>query len=128
MLQPNVPIVYTVSSAHFYSPEFNAIHERAIFQPTIKLHEQGKPEMHDLEGYKTMQSFVRKRLLPDLITDEALNAAITASGGIFREMGRIMRGAIGQIRIGHQTQIEYSNGEPWYEVHPVLNKMLDEDK
>jgi len=181
MLQPKCPIAYVVASPLFYSPEFQAIRDRAIFLPNIKLHEQVKPDVLDPEGYKTMRMFVRKRLHPDLITEEALNAAIAISGGVFREMARIMRGAIGQIQIGHQTQIniehirrveaeirgeyrrfltkehrvvlrairahnrydepdkvapllqmlaalEYSNGEPWCEVHPVLNKLLDEDK
>jgi len=181
MLQPNCPIVYTVSSSLFYSPEFQAILERTIFLPNVKLHERGELLSHDREGYQTMQMFAYKRMQPDLISDEALEAAVTMSGGMFQEMARIMRGAIGQIRIGQRTHIELaevqkavaairgeyrrflnkeqwailrdirvqnlydepnkvapllqmlavlesSNGEPWCEVHPALNKLLDEDE
>lgn len=181
MLQPQCPIAYVVASPIFYSPEFQAIRDRAIFLPNIKLHEQGKPEMRDSKGYETMRMFVHKRMHPDLITVEALDAAITVSGGVFREMARIIRGAIGQIRVGQRSRIEisnvqrakaeirgeyrrfltkeqravlrairthnrfdepdkiapllqilaaleYSNGEPWCEVHPALNKLLDEDE
>jgi len=106
MLQPNCPIVYTVSSPLFYSPEFQAIRDRAIFLPNVKLHEQGKPAKRDAEGYQAMQMFVHKRMFPDLITAEALEAAITTSGGVFREMARIVRGAIGQIRVGQRARIE----------------------
>lgn len=106
MLQPNCPIVYTVSSPLFYSPEFQAIRDRAIFLPNVKLHEQGKPAKRDVEGYQAMQMFVHKRMFPDLITADALEAAITISGGVFREMARIVRGAIGQIRVGQRARIE----------------------
>jgi len=106
MLQPNCPIVYTVSSSLFYSSEFQAIRDRAIFLPNVKLHEQGKPAKRDTEGYRAMHEFVYKRMHPDLITNEALDAAVTISGGVFREMARIVRSAIGYIRIGRRERIE----------------------
>jgi hypothetical protein len=106
MLQPNVPIVYTVSSPLFYSSEFQAIRDRAIFLPNVKLHEQGQPEARNPEGYRTMQMFVHKRMLPDLITNEALDAAIYTSGGLFREMARVMRSAIDLASAAGRRRIE----------------------
>jgi len=50
MLQPNLAIVYTVSSPLFYSPEFEAIRDRAIFLPNVKLHPHQNAEEHDAEG------------------------------------------------------------------------------
>ncbi len=179
MLQPNVPIVYTVSSPLFYSPEFQAIRDRAIFLPNVKLHTQGKVQAREARGYATMTEFVHKRMSPDLIAPEALEAAISASGGVFREMARLMRGAVSRARIEQRTSIaiedvqkvaaeirgeyrrfltkeqrallreirthnrydepdkiapllqmlavlEYANGEPWCDVHPVLHALLDE--
>lgn len=181
MLQPNLPIVYTVSSSLFYSPEIQALRGRAIFFPipNVKLHEQGQPQVYNAEGFETMQKFVHKRMHSDLISHEALTAAITASGGVFREMARIVRGAVGQVRVSKRTRIdtddvkkieaeirgeyrrfltreqrillrkiyshnrfdepdkiapllqmlavlEYGNGEPWCDVHPVLYKLLEE--
>ncbi len=38
MMQPNCAIIYTVSSALFYSKEFDAIRDQAIFLPNINLH------------------------------------------------------------------------------------------
>lgn len=101
MLQPTCPIVYTVSSSLFYSREFQAIRDRAIFLPNVKLHEQGRPEARDPEGYQTMRRFVYKRMLSKLITEEALDAAITTSGGVFREMARIVRGAMSRRKSRH---------------------------
>lgn len=106
MLQPNIAIVYTVSSPLFYSPEFEAIRDRAIFLPNVKLHPHQSAKERDAEGYRTMRAFVHKRMRPHLITKEALNEAIRASGGVFREMCRLMRYAIGRVRVGDATQVE----------------------
>lgn len=106
MLQPNVPIVYTVSSPLFYSPEFQAIRDRAIFLPNVKLHEQGRPEVHAPEGYQTMRQFVWKRMQADLIAEDALEAAIRVSGGLFREMARVMRIALDRASAAGRGRIE----------------------
>ncbi len=98
MMQPNVAIIYTVSSALFYSKEFDAIRDQAIFLPNINLHPFREPERHMIEGYDTLQRFVHVRMEQALINDQALEDAITYSGGVFREMARIMRSAIGCAR------------------------------
>ncbi len=179
MLQLNVPIIYTVASSLFYSPDFHAIRNRAIFLPSVKLHEQGKPDTQDSDGYRTLRMFVQKRMRTELISDDALNQAIHVSGGLFREMARVMRSAIDYASVSDQAQVnidhvnkaeaeirgeyrrfltreqrkvlravrnhnqydepekvapllqilailEYSNGEPWCDTHPALNKLLDE--
>ncbi len=94
MLQPECPIVYTVSSPLFYSPEFEAIKERAIFLPNVKLHPQGQSQKRDREGYDTLHQFVQKRLDAELISQDALNLAAKTSGGVFRELARGVRGAL----------------------------------
>lgn len=105
MLQPNVAIVYTVSSHLFYSPEFEAIRDRAIFLPNVKLHPRRKPDERDAGGYRTMRMFVHKRMHPDLIASDALEEAIHLSGGVFREMCRVVRYAIGRARVNGQSQV-----------------------
>ena len=105
VLQPNCAIVYTVSSPLFYSPEFAAIQERAIFLPNVKLHERRAPDDRDSEGYRTLRMFVHKRMHPDLIAKDGLNRAITASGGVFREMCRVMRYAIDRAQAAERDQI-----------------------
>ncbi len=106
MLQPNLAIVYTVSSHLFYSAEFEAIRDRAVFLPNVKLHPHRQVEERDSGGYRAMRMFVHKRMHPDLVADDALDTAIQTSGGVFREMCRVMRYAIGRARIKKQSQVE----------------------
>ena len=98
MMQPNCAIIYTVSSALFYSKEFDAIRDQAIFLPNINLHPCQEPERHIIEGYDAMRQFAHVRMDQSLIDGQALEDAITYSGGVFREMARIMRSAIGCAR------------------------------
>jgi histone H3/H4 len=181
MLQPTCPIVYTVSSPLFYGPEFQAIRDRAVFLPNIKLHGEGQRAERNKQGYDTLREAVRRRMSPDLIDSQALDQAAEMSGGVFRELMRILRNAIDRaLEAGHETVqksdvdsaaaeirgeyrrilnseqrralariratnqlddpaqvapllqllavLEYANGEPWYDVHPVLNRLLDEEE
>lgn len=106
MLQPRCAIVYTVSSPLFYSPGFEAIRDRAIFLPNIKLHARGETRA-DRKGYETMRAFVGKRISLDLIGPRALKHAIKISGGVFREMSRVMRFAVRHGRKNGKIQLEH---------------------
>lgn len=181
MLQPICPTVYTVSSPLFYGSEFQAIRDRAIFLPNIKLHAQKKPKLLDEKGYDTLCEAIEKRINLDLIAGDALKFGSAMSGGVFRELIRIFRvaidraleaeretvelvdveGAVAEIRGEfrrilnveqrstlrqiHKTcqlddpekvaellqllaVLEYANGEPWYDIHPALEKLLEEQK
>ena len=178
MLQPSCAIVYTVSSPLFYSPEFEAIKDRAVFLPNVKLHEAGHQDALYADGYSTLRMFIRKRMNSALIDSNAIDLAATMSGGVFRELARVMRIAIDRALADNREQIltqdvekaaaeirsgywriltsvqreflltvrrtnrmdepdklaqllqmlailEYSNGEPWCDVHPALHAMLD---
>ncbi|MEW5987275.1 MAG: hypothetical protein AB1791_11615 [Chloroflexota bacterium] len=106
ILQPICPIVYTVSSSLFYSPEFEGIRDRAIFLPNVKLHPQGEPDSRDPEGYYTLRMFVHQRMQPELINDEALDLAAKTSGGVFRELARVMRYAVDRAMAAGQPRLE----------------------
>jgi hypothetical protein len=128
MTQPNCVIVYTVSSALFYSKEFDAIRDQAIFLPNINLHLPQQLERYDTEGYETMRKFVHTRMNPNLIQTQALQDAITYSGGVFREMARIMRTALGRARRRKATQIEVSDVD-WAatEIRNEYRRILDKN-
>ncbi len=111
MMQPECVIVYTVSSAMFYSKEFDAIRDRSIFLPNINLHPFREPERHILEGYNTMQQFANVRMHSSLINSQALEDAVTYSGGVFREMARIMRSSIGYTRRRNSPSVETQDVE-----------------
>lgn len=126
MMQPNCAIVYTVSSALFYSKEFDAIRDQAIFLPNIILHPKQSPETHNLEGYETMRRFVHSRMDEKMIDEQALEDAITFSGGIFREMARVMRTSIGRARRRKASRIDRSDVE-WTatEIRNEYRRILD---
>ncbi len=127
MMQPNCAIVYTVSSALFYSKEFDAIRDQAVFLPNIYLHPPMEPTVHHDEGYKTLKNFVYQRMTSELIEPDALELAITYSGGVFRELARIMRTAIGRSRrrksaLLDSTDIEWAASEIRNEYRRILDK------
>jgi len=128
MMQPNCAIVFTVSSALFYSKGFDAIRDQAIFLPNINLHPPREPQRYLLQGYETMRHFTHVRMKADLIADQALEDAITYSGGVFREMARIMRTAISQARRRNASQISVADVE-WAgtEIRNEYRRILDKN-
>ena len=126
MMQPNCAIIYTVSSALFYTKEFEAIRDQAIFLPNIKLHPHKQPDVRDREGYHTLRRFVHVRMNPGLIDGQALEEAISYSGGVFREMARIMRTAIGRARRRRAGKVESFDVE-WAstEIRNEYRRILD---
>jgi hypothetical protein len=128
MMQPNCAIVYTVSSALFYSKEFDAIRDQAFFLPNIYLHPPMKPDVHHEEGYETLRKFVHMRMVPDLIEVPALELAVTYSGGVFRELARIIRTAIGRARRRKAARMDCTDIE-WAatEIRNEYRRILDKD-
>jgi hypothetical protein len=128
MMQPNCAIVYTVSSALFYSKEFDSIRDQAVFLQNIYLHPPMDPNIHYPEGYETLKRFVHVRMSPELTDDAALEAAITYSGGVFRELARIMRTAIGRARRRRASRLDCSDVE-WAatEIRNEYRRILDKE-
>ncbi len=128
MMQPNCAIVYTVSSALFYSKEFDSIRDQALFLPNINLHPPMEPDSHHEQGYETLRRFVHVRMDRNLVEDGALDEAITYSGGVFREMARIMRTAIGRARRRKAACMDSEDVE-WAatEIRNEYRRILDKD-
>lgn len=95
MLRPLCTIVYTISSPLFYHPDIRKL-RNTYFLPNIKLHEAGNRDARSSDGYYTCKTMVYRRLAKkaNLIDDEALEMAVTMSGGVFRELAQIIRGSI----------------------------------
>ncbi|MBU2610497.1 MAG: hypothetical protein KJ606_06065 [Chloroflexi bacterium] len=128
MMQPNCAIVYTVSSALFYSKDFDAIRGQAHFLPNIMLHPPQAPDVRDQAGYDTLRRFVQVRMNANLIDGLALEEAIAYSGGVFREMARIMRTAIGRARRRKAGRVESSDVEAaTTEIRNEYRRILDKD-
>lgn len=128
MMQPNCAIVYTVSSALFYSKEFDSIRDQALFLPNINLHPSTDISIRIPIGYQILTKFVSVRMTSSLIEDNALLEAINYSGGVFREMARIIRTAIGRARRRKGQRIEIDDVE-WAatEIRNEYRRILDKD-
>jgi hypothetical protein len=128
MMQPNCAIVYTVSSALFYSKEFDSIRDQALFLPNINLHPFTDPNKNNREGYRILEKFVSVRMDPGLIDPKALEQAITYSGGVFRELARIIRTTIGRARRRKAICIEVEDVE-WSatEIRNEYRRILDRE-
>lgn len=111
MTQPQCAIVYTVSSALFYSKEFDAIRDKAIFLPNISLTNFAGEGVNEA-GYRSLREFIRLRIEDSLIDNTAINLAIYYSGGVFRELARVMRTSIGNAR-RHGREIITSEDVEW---------------
>ncbi|MBI3162704.1 MAG: hypothetical protein HYZ23_09345 [Chloroflexi bacterium] len=127
MLQPNCAIVYTVSSALFYSKEFDSIRGQALFLPNINLR-AGDADHQVQEGYRTLEKFVSVRVADAIIDPAALDTAVTYSGGVFRELARIIRTSIGRARRRKASQLECEDVE-WAasEIRNEYRRILDKD-
>ncbi len=128
MMQPNCAIVYTVSSALFYSKEFDSIRDQALFLPNINLYEQSDAGSNLQEGYRTLEKFVNVRVSNSLIDPAALQEAITYSGGVFRELARIIRSATGRARRRKVDRVEVEDIE-WVasEIRNEYRRILDKE-
>jgi hypothetical protein len=91
--QPNCAIVYTVSSSLFYDPTFPAARIETIFLPNISLYERGHRQRPSGEAY-ILSQFVLRRMMDNLIIEEALAMVVNLSGGVFRELNRLLRASI----------------------------------
>ena len=125
MTQPQCAIVYTVSSALFYSKEFDAIRDKAIFLPNISLTNFAGEGINET-GYRSLREFIRLRIEDSLVDQNAINLAIFYSGGVFRELARVMRTAIGNARRRGREKItpediEWAASEIRNEYRRILN-------
>lgn len=128
MMQPNCAIVYTVSSALFYSKEFDAIRDQALFLPNINLHPPCDLTRNFSQGYSTLARFISLRMDLELIEMCALEQAVTYSGGVFRELARIIRTSIGRARRRKADRIEMEDVE-WAatEIRNEYRRILDRE-
>ena len=115
---PNCNVLYTAPIMLYYSPIFG--HVRSNFDarpfPNVKVHwshELGHPGAPDEEGYGVMRAVVHKRLRQPLglepgevIVPQALDHLIEMSGGVMRDLIRLVREATVKAELAGQRQID----------------------
>jgi hypothetical protein len=115
---PRCKIIFTIPLDLKCSDEFKKLLQFfnvSWILPNIKINDKktGKP---DNDGYNKMTEYVDKRMDLGLINKEALKLAIGYSGGVFREMSRIMQMACnyavadGEDKLSAE-QVEQAAGE-----------------
>lgn len=113
LVQPKCGIIYTVPIALHYSSDFgqvkSAFTENYVLPNiTINKYEDRKPNE---EGRAIMREFVQKRMSLDLIKGDALEYATAMSGGVFREMARLVRKSADNAVARDDDVIEISDVE-----------------
>lgn len=103
--QPAFPIVYTVPIAIFFTREFVTISQGRQFLPSIKLFERNNIHKRWESGFHTMRQFALKRMDANLITMEALDEAAKLSGGVMRDMARLIQLAVDHALNDERDQI-----------------------
>lgn len=116
-------ILYTVPVFVYYQPRFAPV--RQAFQtvpfPNVRLRHRDNPTKQDEAGYAAMHEVVSRRLesvgyKPEaVITRDAVNLLISASGGLMRDLIRLMRDACVQAEIAGRRIIEPQTASraPW---------------
>ncbi len=102
--QPTFPIVYTVPIAVFFTREFVTISQGRQFLPSIKLFERIHEKPWE-PGFHTMRQFALKRMDANLITMKALDEAAKLSGGVMRDMARLIQLAVDHALNDGRNQI-----------------------
>lgn len=94
LAQPRCKIIFTVSTSVLYSGDVKVVEQnfpcRCVL-PSFKIRNQdGSPSP---EGFGRMREIVERRMDKQLIADAAVEMAVEMSGGVTRELIRIVRGA-----------------------------------
>jgi len=107
LTQPTCAMLYTVPVAIYFDPAFAQIRdEGSFFLPNIKLHERGQRLQPHASGVRAMRHFVLARMDDDLITREALDEAVRVSGGVFRELARVIQDATNNALARNRARVE----------------------
>lgn len=110
--QPQCKIVFTVPTALLYSSDFHLAKgnfAKSFLLPNVKI--TSKDGGKDSQHWKTMEEVVRRRLDRRLIDDDALQLAVKMSGGVVRELIRLMQGACGKALAAKKNSIALAHVE-----------------
>ncbi|MGB1253168.1 MAG: hypothetical protein ACPG8W_21325 [Candidatus Promineifilaceae bacterium] len=111
MRQPAFPIIYTVSSSLFYTPECSGLRTEAYFVPNVRIHAQGDAEQADTAGMRVMNRVLNQRLASTLIAPEARGELLKMCGGVFRELAHLVQIAADHAIGREATQIALADVE-----------------
>ncbi len=119
LAEPECRVLYTAPMVVHYSPRFAGVRRHfAVFDfPNIKLHERDDPDQRSRQGYTTMREVVHRRLTwlglePDeVITRQALDLLIQKSGGLMRDLIRLVQDSAVKAEVAGQDRIDKTTAE-----------------
>ncbi|CAF0693561.1 conserved hypothetical protein [Candidatus Methylacidithermus pantelleriae] len=95
LISPACRVIYTLPYPLFYRDDFQQVRQqfhRNFLLPNVKTRQSdGTPYE---AGRKMLKELILKRMEEKLITPEALDILVDASGGLLRELLRLARGAV----------------------------------
>ena len=120
---PSCSVLYTAPIMLYFRPVFGQV--RSNFDarpfPNVKVHQRhqpGRPGTPDLEGYDVMRAVLHKRLRNPLgldphqvIAPEALDHLIEMSGGVMRDLIRLMRQATVKAELAGHRRIDLEDAQ-----------------
>ena len=112
LVEPRCKIIFTVPTSLLYSGQFNVAKQAFSEQfmlPNFKIKE-AKGERSE-PGWARMREVVEKRLERQLIESRALDLAVEMSGGVVRELVRIIEGAATRAIVRKANAIKHEHVE-----------------
>ncbi len=111
---PNCSVLYTGPLDLYYSPQFGEVRARFLVAPYphIKLYDRHNSNAVDDSAYEIMRQVVYRRLETEqfepeaIIAPDVLNLLIKGSGGVMRDLIRLMQSATLEAELAGKTRIE----------------------
>ena len=124
--QPAFPIVYTVPISIFYTHEFVTISEGRQFLPSIKLFTQHQRQPIP-DNFSLMRQMVSARMSRTLVADDALDYMVAQSGGVLRDLTRMVQLAAMEALLANRPRIELADARrARMEIRNEFRRMLSQ--
>jgi hypothetical protein len=112
LTQPECKIIFTVPTSLLYSGQYNVVKQNFSNQfplPNFKIVEKSG-ERND-RGWARMREIVERRMDPQFIESRALDHAVEMSGGVVRELVRIIQGSASRVLVAKANVITFEHVE-----------------
>ena len=112
LAQPQCKIIFTVPTSLVYSGQYNVV-KRSFGEPFILPNFKVKEKNGDRndEAWACMRKIVERRLDKELIATAALDYAVEMSGGVVRELVRIVQSAASRAVATHANSLQPTHVE-----------------
>lgn len=107
LVQPQCKIIFTVPTSVVYSGQFNVVGQNFSKQyvlPNFKIKDRSGERSQS--GWARMREVVERRLEPQIIDPKALDRAVEMSGGVVRELVRVINAAASRALVVKSNSIQ----------------------